>query len=351
MRDTSNPIGTKKIEALFASNFNFFEDRKTFAITESKSRFSINKISKLTKYILKKVYNFLPNFLKDLFYCVSVLHKAPATKFFANTKYDEMRTNLDIRVSSWALKSSPKTIADDVKKAFDIGYYISEIANISDLESLVDEVIEYSAPSHAGARPYFKDGKNSKINDSFSAYYNFSHEANSKITEFLRHNLDKDFNYYLSAIAGYNCEFQDIEYSLGVVHGENSNSEMHQDTYGAIAKGFIYLQDIDTSNSPFQYLEQSYLDAKFRSQQTNDAVKNNDTENSGSTRIRGEVFEEAISRFKLKSFEGPKGLFVLANTAGYHRKGPHGSSKPRITINFEIKRKGVISKALINSFK
>ena len=51
---------------------------------------------------------------------------------------------------------------------------------------------------------------------------------------------------------------------------------------------------------------------------------------------------------KLQSFTGSKGLFVLANTAGYHRKGIHNSSKPRIILACGVKRKGVISKFLIN---
>ena len=43
-----------------------------------------------------------------------------------------------------------------------------------------------------------------------------------------------------------------------------------------------------------------------------------------------------------------KGLFVLANTAGYHRKGIHNSSKPRILLACGVNRKGIISKFLIN---
>ena len=67
---------------------------------------------------------------------------------------------------------------------------------------------------------------------------------------FLKKNLDRDFSYYLSVLAGYRCELKDISYSLGIVFGENSNSEMHQDTFSGIAKG---AQDMDISNSPFEY--------------------------------------------------------------------------------------------------
>ena len=87
---------------------------------------------------------------------------------------------------------------------------------------------------------------------------------------------------------------------------------------------------------------------KFRSKETNNAVLENDSHSSGSTRLRGQKLQEALKKYKLQSFTGSKGLFVLANTAGYHRKGIHNSSKPRIILACGVKRKGVISKFLIN---
>ena len=42
------------------------------------------------------------------------------------------------------------------------------------------------------------------------------------------------------------------------------------------------------------------------------------------------MLEDAINKYELKTFTGSKGLFVLANTGGYHRKGAHNSAKPRI---------------------
>ena len=66
--------------------------------------------------------------------------------------------------------------------------------------------------------------------------------------------------------------------------------------------------------------------------------------------LAGDVLEEALRKYHLKTFTGQKGTFVLANTAGYHRKGAHNISRPRITLNFEVKRKGILSKFLINVF-
>ena len=51
---------------------------------------------------------------------------------------------------------------------------------------------------------------------------------------------------------------------------------MHQDTLLSVVKGFLYLQDIDSNNAPFEYLEGSYADAKFRSKETNKAVLENE---------------------------------------------------------------------------
>ena len=112
----------------------------------------------------------------------------------------------------------------------------------------------------------------------------------------------------------------------------------------------IYLQNVDLRGAPFEYLEGSYCDASFRSHQTNLGVVNSDIHSSGSTRLRGDKLEEALRRYHLKTFTGHQGLFILANTAGYHRKGAHNSLSPRITLNFEVKRKGIFSKFLINIF-
>ena len=143
---------------------------------------------------------------------------------------------------------------------------------------------------------------------------------------------------------------KNIQYSLGIVYGENSNSEMHRDTFSSIAKGFIYLQDTDLRGAPFEYLEGSYRDAVFRSHHTNQAVISNDFHSSGSTRLRGSALEEALKKFRLKTFIGQKGTFILCNTSGYHRKGAHNIARPRISLNFEVKRKSIFSKLIINIF-
>ena len=340
--------GTDRIEAMFAKNIDLLHSTKNNNQTIVKKKFRLKNIFKLTSFLLKKLYKILPSLLKDLFFCLTVIHKSPSTKFFAKTRYDELRTLIDVKTSSTVLRSLTNDSYDEVFKTFKKGCYSTVLNDISELEPIINDVIDYAKPSHAGARPFFKDGKNITINNSFSAYYDLSDKDGEKITSFLNNSLDGDFNQHLSALAGYKCKLKDISYSLGIVFGENSNSEMHQDTYSSIAKGFIYLQDIDSDDAPFEYLEGSYQDAAFRSSITNKAILEGDTHSAGSTRLRNNELEIALQKFKLNSFTGPRGTFVVANTAGYHRKGAHRSSKPRISLNFEIKRKGIFSKALIN---
>ena len=101
-------------------------------------------------------------------------------------------------------------------------------------------------------------------------------------------------------------------------------------------------------DSPFEYMAGSYKDAAFRSLQSNNSILIDDIQSSGATRLRGKQLEEATNKYSLQTFIGRSGTLILANTAAYHRKGLHNSTKPRITLNFEIKRKGLIGKLFIN---
>jgi hypothetical protein len=348
MNNSKDLIGIDKIEHMFANNISFHTNQKDLYKKNLNSRINIKKIYAVYSFLLKKIYRFMPDIIKDIVFLGWASHKAPSTKLFAKTKYDELRTIFDIKVSSLVISASPTRIQKELFEIFKKGFYETNIQNMALIDGYIEDVLNYSKPHHAGARPYFKDGKNQQIEDSFSAYFLFSEEDNEEILELITNSLKADFKYYLSVLAGYHCEFKDISFQLGIVFGENSNSEMHQDTFSSIAKGFIYLQDIDATNAPFEYLEGSYMDAAFRSKQTNKAVLSEDFHSSGSTRVRNGVLRDAIEKYKLKTFTGPKGTFVLANTSGYHRKGAHKSTKPRITLNFEIQRKGVFSKLIRN---
>ena len=351
MNQLEDSLVVEKIESLFEDDINFFYNtKKNIQKKNLLSRIKVEHIYLIPSLIFKRTYRIMPDILKDLLFGLSVIHKSPSSKLVSKTKYDQIRTLVDIKVSSLTLKSFPKELQDEIKNTFTSGFYSLSLPDLSEIDELIDSVIHYSNPSHAGARPYFKDGKNKKIKGSFSAYYTFSRKDNQKINKIIRKVLTKDFNYHLSALAGYRCKLEDMFYSLSIVYGENSNSEMHQDSFASVAKGFIYLQDVGEGNSPFEYLKGSYIDATFRSKQTNKAVLDGDSFSSGSTRLRDNILEKAINKYELKSFTGSKGLFVVANTAGYHRKGSHNSIKPRIILACGVKRKGILIKLFINLF-
>ena len=350
MDNLNDLTAVEKIESMFVENNDYSSSKKEDYKKSGTKKLKIEHIFWIPKFLYKRIYLILPGILKDIFFCLSVVHKSPSSRIFARTRYDELRTLMDIKVSALAIKVVPANLLNNVKNTFSSGFYTSNLSNVSELDKLIEDVINYSNPSHAGARPYFQDGKNEKIEASYSEYYTFSEKDNQKINSILGKDLDKDFNYHLSALAGYKCTLKDISYSLSIVYGANSNDEMHQDTYSSVAKGFLYLQDIGNSNAPFEYLEGSYVDAAFRSNETNKAVLNNDSHSSGSTRLRGKVLEDSKKTFNLHTFIGPKGTFVLANTAGYHRKGAHNSTKPRIILACGVKRKGLLRKLMINLF-
>ena len=234
-------------------------------------------------------------------------------------KLDELRLDYDLArgdlgVKQWVepmekLRKDFKTRLGRIQKGFE------EIGNLQGAlaartAAKVDPTattINRKVAQIASVQTIFVEQKK-KIEGSFSAYYDFSRDDNQKISSFILERLDKDFNYHLSSLAGYRCNFKAISYSLGIVCGENSNSEMHQDSFASIAKGFIYLQDITEKDAPFEYLEGSYIDAAFRSSQTNKAVINGDPDSTTSTRLRGKDLDDAINQYPLISFTGKKGF-------------------------------------------
>lgn len=350
MNYSEDPIGVGKIESLFAEGIDFPSVKKIEDKNSSLKKLKTRHLFWIPSLLFSRTYRVFPNILKDIFYGLSVIHKSPASKLFARTKYDELRILIDAKISSLIIKVVPESIRKEVQMTFNSGFYTTNLSDISELDIIIEEVFNKTNPSHAGARPYFKDGKKEKIEGSYSAYYSFSKEDNQKMNSILQRDISENFNFHLSALAGYKCNINDIIYSLSIVYGANSNDEMHQDTYSSVAKGFLYLQDIGSNDAPFEYLEGSYIDAYFRSSETNKAVLANDFHSSGSTRIRGQKLKDALKKYKLRSFTGSKGFFVLANTGGYHRKGVHNSNKPRIILACGVKRKSPISKLLINLF-
>lgn len=348
MTDQANVTGVSKIELMVNEDAQFFDTNEPAQNSRVKKKIRFRHFLWLPSYFFKKLYFVSPKLLKDILFCISVIHKAPSSKFFAKTRYDELRTTLDVKISKLVILAAPVHIRDKLRVMFDRGCHAENIGDLSALNDVIQDVVSYARPSHAGARPYYKDGKNHLIESSFSAYFSFSSKDNQIINSHLIENLSDDFDYYLSVLAGYPCKLKDLTHALSVVHGANSNDEMHQDTYASVAKGFLYLQNIDENQAPFEYLAGSFTDAIYRSYQTNKAVLEGDAHSSGSTRLRAADLRSALEKYELISFTGPAGQFIIANTAGYHRKGLHKSSKPRIILTCGVARKGMASKLLMN---
>jgi hypothetical protein len=60
------------------------------------------------------------------------------------------------------MKTFPAEISNQLMETFRSGFFSTKISCISELNPLIDGVLNYAKPTHAGARPYFKDGNNKK---------------------------------------------------------------------------------------------------------------------------------------------------------------------------------------------
>jgi len=303
--------------------------------------------------IKNKIFSLLPGVILDFLFWSDPAHKIPASKFFASTGYDRFRSLLDIKISNLVRLGIPLSLRKEVQEVFESGYYLVEVGKLDEIDNLLLNVLDYAKPRHAGARPYYKKiGGSETLTNSSSTYFDISESDSSLIVDFLKDNLDDSFKFYLSTLAGYHCNLDGMKFAISIVAGENSNSEMHQDTFSSLAKGFLYVSSVAENSSPFEYLHGSYLDVEFRSKNSNQAVLDGAKTSfgTGSTRIRDEVLEEALQKYKLKSFVGNSSTLIIANTSGYHRKGHHSSALPRIMLTFGPARKGLISKFIINMY-
>ena len=146
MNGLKDSIGIEQIELMFSEDINFFvqkevDERSFLQKLKMKHFFAIPSL------FVKRIYRILPPIFKDLFFWAWVPHRAPASKFFARTRYAELRTLFDIKLSSLTLKSVPSKLLDSVKTTFDAGFYSSNISDISELDVFVSDVIHYANPN------------------------------------------------------------------------------------------------------------------------------------------------------------------------------------------------------------
>jgi hypothetical protein len=313
-----------------------------------KGKYRFKHLFLIPRLLVNKVTGFLPAPIKDIVFFTSPFHKCASSKFFARTGYERLRMSLDLAVSGLVIYSAPKEIRNDLSSIMRKGIIALDLGDLSSIDNILRGVLAYSTPNHKGARPYIKGDETNIIKHSSSTYFSYS-AADSKIINCLiaqraSHNLD----HYISAMTGYRSVLGNPIHNLSVTIGNNSNSEMHQDTWCGLAKGFLYLSDVTDSLSPFEYLAGSYGGHNFRSDVANQRVLNGESKAQPSARLTGVNLDQGLAEFELASMVGSSGTLIIANTAGYHRKGNHNSDLPRIMLTFGFKRKGLMSKLFIN---
>ena len=202
--------------------------------------------------------------------------------------------------------------------------------------------------SDAGAEMKYFSGKlfSEKLkNRSYAKYYPISHnrEDLEDVRMFINENfINDELIYILSVLSGYMVEVDDISYNLGIVSGENSNSEWHSDVFCNTAKAFLYLKNVDSKNSPFEFFIGSNKDVNFRARLDSKYKKK-------SARLYDINFlDESKSKFKLVSGVGAAGTFIVANTSGLHRKGLGDLHNIRYSLNFGTVRYSIFKKLYKN---
>ena len=309
---------------------------------------SVSSIKNLLPQRIIKVLKFLRGAAKDIFMFQSAAHKSPSLKFTSKTCYEKVRMRLDVAVSRLVIYSAPKKIRNELLNIFNKGTTVFDLGDLAEIDSVLSGVMEYAVPGNGGANPYILGDKKTVIEKSSSTYFEYSLSDSQKINAVIEKRTDENLQYYISALAGYRCSLGNTMIHLAITIGQNSNSELHQDTWCGCAKGFVYLSDVTEKLSPFEYLENSYPDFAFRSKISNNSVLNESETNQPSTRLRGTSLENGLKKFPIKSITGKSGTLILANTSGYHRKGNHDSDLPRVMIYFGFKRKGLAGKFFTN---
>ena len=282
-----------------------------------------------------KIIPFLPNTIKDILLFPLCNHKCIESRFFAKTSYELLRMKLDLFVSKLCIYTIPKNLRPEYLEVFDRGIVSLDLGSLSDFDDVLLKCFDY---------------KHLKFKNNYSVFYEYSQKDSDLITKLINERVDDLYHLYFLAFTGYYCRKGKLLYNLGITIEDNINCEMHQDTWSGLAKGFIYLTDVSESTSPFEYLEKSHKDSELRSSIVNSSVLSGASKANRSIRVKGKDLDYCLSKFKLRTCTGNSGTVILANTAGYHRKGLHNSDKPRIMLTFGYQRRGILSKLFINLY-
>lgn len=269
-------------------------------------------------------------------------HKLPSSRMSNIYGYQRLRMSLD--------KFASSLVRTGAQKTKEIYYFDIDKEKLTPiLACLTKQKSAWQEPSSAGAELHAKgkDVDPAPIlqipSYAFSKYWNLDKEEDSELVNSIVAVIsDLDIMNAISACAGYEVALADLNFDYSEVAGENSNSEWHTDCYCATAKCYIFIADVEEDNSPFQYMLSTYHDTKFR-RKVESSWRSTET---SSARLRGRMLGLAERKYTKVSCTGKKGKIVVANTSGFHRKGPGREGQIRKQIGISAKRLSVIGKLL-----
>ena len=161
--------------------------------------------------------------------------------------------------------------------------------------------------------------------------------------------ISKKIIYFLSFLRGENFDYNQLILSFEVHADKNLNDEFHSDIWAHSPKAYIYLNDINFQERPFLYLLKSHKDYESRIALENISSKDwylgKNKFSTNSPRLReNDNWEKYFSKFEKFTGIAKKGDLILADTSGFHAKGP--GDKPRYTFWIETSRDNIVKKIL-----
>ena len=269
-------------------------------------------------------------------------HKLPFSRLSNIYGYQRLRMSLDKLASSLVRAQSQKT---KEIYCFDIDKerLTPILASLAKQKNIWQEYSSAGAELHAKGKDVDPAPTLQIPSYAFSKYWNLDKREDSELIDTIVTVIsDTEIMDAISACAGYEVTSADLSFDYSEVTGENSNSEWHTDCYCATAKCYIFIADVEEDNSPFQYMLSTYYDTEFRRK----VESNWRSKETSSARLRGIMLEEAERKYTKVSCIGKKGKIVVANTSGFHRKGPGREGQTRKQIGISAKRLSVVGKVL-----
>jgi len=113
---------------------------------------------------------------------------------------------------------------------------------------------------------------------------------------------------------------------------DNSNTDLHSDTFYTITKAFLYLDDIDAQNGAHRYVPGSH---RLTPRRLWFEYLNSISRKQTAPRITDE--EAPLYGKGIRSFECPANTLVMANEQGFHARGYFGPQGRRKVVYWEYR--------------